>query len=92
MSALARQVRNAFFAVHDPEIIYTSTFRWFSVLCGGCAICMLLTAGFIYWRTSSYVIAGIDRSVADLAETFAILRRQPDSRRFENTSTRIRAT
>ena len=73
ISALGRRVRNAFVSVRVPVIIYTSTFRWFSVLCGGCAICMLLTSSFIYWRTSSYVIAGVDRSVADLADTFSVL-------------------
>jgi signal transduction histidine kinase len=56
-----------------PEVMHTSTFRWFSLLSAGCAICMLLTSGFLYWQTSSYVIAGVDRFVADLADTFSAL-------------------
>src|SRR6516165_7502934 len=73
IGALVPLVRKAFVFVRAPEIIYTSTFRWFGALSGGCAICMLLTSGFIYWRTSNYVIADVDRSVADLADTFSAL-------------------
>jgi len=63
----------AWIYVRVPEVIHTSTFRWFSLLSAGCAICMLLMSGFLYWRTSSYVIAGVDRFVADLADTFSAL-------------------
>jgi signal transduction histidine kinase len=73
MGALAPLVRKAFVLVRAPDMIHTSTFRWFSALSGGCAICLLLTSIFIYWRTSNYVIAGVDRSVADLADTFSAL-------------------
>lgn len=73
ISALRRRVGKALAFVRAPEIIYTSTFRWFSILSGGCAICMLLTCSFIYWQTSSYVIAGVDRSVSDLADAFSVL-------------------
>ena len=63
----------AWIYVRVPEVIHTSTFRWFSLLSAGCAICMLLMSGFLYWRTSSYEIAGVDRFVADLADTFSAL-------------------
>jgi signal transduction histidine kinase len=73
ISALAWRVWKAFASVRVPEIIYTSTFRWFSALSGGCAVCMLLTSGLLYWQTSGYVIAGVDRSVAELADTVSVL-------------------
>src|SRR5262245_21908396 len=56
-----------------PEVIHTLTFPWLSFLSAGCAISMLLTLGFLYWLTSSYVISGVDRFVADLADTFSAL-------------------
>ncbi|WP_128970612.1 hypothetical protein [Bradyrhizobium tropiciagri] len=56
-----------------PEVIHTSTFRWFGLLSTGCAICMLLMSGILYWRTSSYVIASVDRVIGDLADTISAL-------------------
>jgi signal transduction histidine kinase len=48
----------------------STTFRWISAFSGACAVYLLIISGLLHWWTSSHVIAEMDRTIADLADTF----------------------
>lgn len=61
----------------------STSFRWASMFSGVCAICLLLTWGFLHWWISSQAIVDIDRAIADLADAFSTLPAQRLNEEFQ---------
>jgi signal transduction histidine kinase len=59
--------------VRLPEFVRTTTFRWTVGLASTLAICILLMFGFVYWQTSTYVVAEVDQLIADRADEWSKL-------------------
>ncbi|MCK1277390.1 HAMP domain-containing histidine kinase [Bradyrhizobium sp. 61] len=51
----------------------STSFRWASLFSDVCAMCLLLTWGFLHWWISSQAIVDIDRAITDLADAFSTL-------------------
>jgi len=63
--------------VRLPEFARTTTFRWTSAISGAFAACILLIFGLVYWQTTAYMAANIDRLNSDhVAEVVAADRRE----------------
>ena len=61
------------FYVRLPEFAKTSSFRWIISAFAAFVICILLMSGLVYWQTSAYVTAVLDRLITNRADTFSAL-------------------
>jgi signal transduction histidine kinase len=61
------------FYVRLPEFAKTSSFRWIISAFTAFVICILLMSGLVYWQTSAYVTAVLDRLITNRADTFSAL-------------------
>lgn len=61
----------------------STSFRWAGMFSGVCAICLLLTWGFLHWWISRHAIADIDQAITDLADVFSTLPTQRLNQEFQ---------
>src|SRR5690348_12888882 len=52
-----------------PDFLRTTTFRWTLAASAAFAVCIALMFGLVYWQTSGYATAMVDRLDADEANT-----------------------
>src|SRR6267142_2143935 len=59
------------FSVRLPDFARTTTFRWTLAVAGTFVLCTLLLFGFVYWRTTVYMISENDVLLAAELRVFA---------------------